>query len=77
MKPSSFKKDPLEKSRWQIQDNFQTTIQFQFDYMARKVMIRTQSNFRCSIGRRSKHESPFSEISDLELSKLYTRYVPF
>jgi RNA polymerase sigma factor (sigma-70 family) len=40
--------------------------------MARKVMICTQSNYRRSIGRRSRHECLFSEISDLELNKLQT-----
>ncbi|KOF57975.1 sigma-70 family RNA polymerase sigma factor [Clostridium sp. DMHC 10] len=40
--------------------------------MARKVMIRTKSNCCRSIGRRSKHEYLFSEISELELNKLQT-----
>ncbi|WP_058953094.1 RNA polymerase sigma factor [Clostridium tyrobutyricum] len=72
MKPSSFSKVPFEKLNHQIQQDFQTTIQFQFDYMARKVMIRTKSNCCRSIGRRSKHEYLFSEISELELNKLQT-----
>ncbi|WP_254904793.1 RNA polymerase sigma factor [Clostridium tyrobutyricum] len=35
-------------------------------------MIRTKSNCCRSIGRRSKHEYLFSEISELELNKLQT-----
>lgn len=70
MKPSSFNKLLLENPNYQVQEDFQTTIQFQFDYVARKVMIRTQRNYRRSIGRRRKHECLFSEISDFELNKL-------
>ncbi|MEA5009770.1 sigma-70 family RNA polymerase sigma factor [Clostridium tyrobutyricum] len=70
MKLSSFNKSLLENSNYQVQEDFQTTIQFQFDYVARKVMIRTQRNYRRSIGRRRKHECLFSEISDFELNKL-------
>lgn len=72
MKPSLLNKLSLKKLNHQIKDDFQTTIQFQFDYMARKVMICTQSNCRRSIGRRGRHECLFSEISDLELNKLQT-----
>ncbi|KAA8666746.1 hypothetical protein [Clostridium sp. HV4-5-A1G] len=72
MKPSSFSKVPFEKLNHQIHQDFQTTIQFQFDYIVRKVMIRTRSNCCRSIGRRSKHEYLFSEISELELNKLQT-----
>ncbi|GEB76768.1 MULTISPECIES: RNA polymerase sigma factor [Sporolactobacillus] len=72
MRPSSFNKIHPEKVNYQIQDDFQTTIQFQFDYMARKVMIRTKSNYRRSIGRRRRHESLFSEVSDLDINKLHT-----
>lgn len=72
MKLSSFSKLPHERNNRQIQSDFQTTIQFQFDHLARKVMIRTKSNYRRSIGRRRKRESPFSEVSDLELNKLHT-----
>lgn len=72
MKPSSFNKIPFEKLNHKIQDDFQTTIQFQFDYMARKVMIRTRSNCYRSIGRRNKREYLFSEMSELELNKLQT-----
>lgn len=72
MRPSSFTKIHPEKVNYQIQDDFKTTIQFQFDYMARKVMIRTKSNYRRSIGRRRKRESPFSEVSDLKSNKLHT-----
>lgn len=69
MTQSSFNKISLEKQR---QADFQTTIQFQFDYMARKVMLRTKSNYRRSVGRRIRHECLLSEISDLELNKLHT-----
>lgn len=72
MKPSSFNKIPFKKFNHKIQDDFQTTIQFQFDYMARKVMIRTRSNCYRSIGRQSKREYLFSEMSELELDKLQT-----
>ncbi|MCH3964593.1 MAG: sigma-70 family RNA polymerase sigma factor [Clostridium sp.] len=72
MKPSSFSKVPFEKLNHQIQEDFQTSIQFQFDYIARKVMIRTRSNCYRSIGRRSKRECLFSEMSELELNKLQT-----
>ena len=72
MKPSSFNKIPFKKLNKKIADDFQTTIQFQFDYMARKVMIRTRSNCYRSIGRQSKREYLFSEMSELELDKLQT-----
>lgn len=55
-----------------MKEDFKTTIRFQFDYMARKVMICARSNWRRFIGRRSRHECLFSEISDLELNKLQT-----
>lgn len=72
MKPSSFNKLLLKKFNHKIQDDFQTTIQFQFDHMARKVMIRTRSNCYRSINRQSKRECLFSEMSELKLSKLQT-----
>ncbi|URZ16643.1 RNA polymerase sigma factor [Clostridium felsineum] len=72
MNLSSLNKPSLKKLNSHVQDDFQTTIQFQFDYMARKVMICTQSNCSRSIGRRSRHELLFSEISDFELNKLQT-----
>ncbi len=76
MKLSSFNKLPHGRLNCQIQDDFQTTIQF--DYLARKVMIRTKSNYRRSIGRRSRHELFMSEISEFELNKLHTSYgIPF
>lgn len=72
MKPYLLNKLQLKKLNNQIHDDFQTTIQFQFDYIARKAMICNQSNYRRSIGRLNKHECLFSEISDLELNKLQT-----
>ncbi|EHI99234.1 Sigma-70 region 4 type 2 [Clostridium sp. DL-VIII] len=72
MKTSLLNKLSLKKLDNRMQYDFQRTIQFQFDYIARKTMIRTQSNCCRSIGRRSKHEYLFSEISDLELNRLQT-----
>lgn len=72
MKLSSRGKETLEKYNDQIQGDFQKTIQYQFDYMARKVMIRTKSNYRRSIGRRRRYEKVFSEVSDFDLNRLST-----
>lgn len=80
MKPSSRSKEALEKYSDQIQGDFQKTIQYQFDYMARKVMIRTKSNYRRSIGRRRRYEKLFSEVSDLDklgISDTYHLYRRF
>jgi RNA polymerase sigma factor (sigma-70 family) len=72
MKSSSFNKITFQKLNHRIQEDFKTTIQFQFDCMARKVMIRTRSNCYRSIGRQSKRECLFSEMSESELNKLQT-----
>lgn len=72
MNPSSCSKEALEKYNDQIRGDFQKTIQYQFDYMVRKVMLRTKSNYRRSIGRRRRYENLFSEVSDLDLNKLGT-----
>lgn len=68
MKSFLLNKSQFKKFNNHMKSDFKTTIQF--DYMARKAMICTKSNCRRSIGRRSRHEHLFSEISDLELNKL-------
>lgn len=69
MKSSSFNSIPVKELTEQVNRDFQTTIQYQFDCLARKVMIRTQSNCR-----RTPEEKRnillmfyFLEMSDAEL----------
>jgi RNA polymerase sigma factor (sigma-70 family) len=72
MKPSSFNSIPVKELTEQVSRDFQTTIQYQFDCLARKVMIRTQSNCRRSAGRKVRKECPFSEMPEKELNRLQT-----
>lgn len=72
MKPSSFNFIPVKELTEQVSCDFQTTIQYQFDCLARKVMIRTQSNCRRSLGRKVHKECPFSEMPEKELNRLQT-----
>ena len=72
MKPSSFNSIPVKELTEQVNCDFQTTIQYQFDCLARKVMIRRQSNCRRSAGRKFRKECPFSELSEKELNRLQT-----
>ncbi|WP_100489210.1 sigma factor-like helix-turn-helix DNA-binding protein [Sporolactobacillus pectinivorans] len=70
MRPSSFNRVSLEENKHLMQDDFQRTTQFQFDYVARKTLIRSKSNYRRSRGRRYNHEALFSEISNIDLKML-------
>lgn len=70
MKPSSFNSIPVKELTEQVNRDFQTTIQYQFDCLARKVMICTQSNCRRSTGRKFRKECPFSEMPEKELNHL-------
>lgn len=72
MKPSSFNSIPVKELTEQVNRDFQTTIQYQFDCLARKVMIRTQSNCRRTAGRKIRKECPFSELPEKELNRLQT-----
>ena len=49
--------------------SFEQAIQAQFDCLTKKVIKRAAMKYNRDISRRLKHEVPFSEISDLELSK--------
>lgn len=70
MKPSSFNSIPVKELTEQVNLDFQTTIQYQFDCLARKVMIRTQSNCRRTAGRKIRKECPFSDLPEKELNRL-------
>lgn len=70
MKTSSFKPIQVKELTEPVNCDFQTTIQYQFDCLARKVMIRTQSNCRRSTGRKIRKECLFSEMSERELNCL-------
>ncbi|EPY2271864.1 hypothetical protein ACXAUS_000661 [Clostridium sporogenes] len=72
MKPSSFNSTPVKELTQHVSRDFQTTIQYQFDCLARKIMIRTQSNCRRSVGRKIRKECPFSELPEKELNRLQT-----
>lgn len=62
----------IAKLTEQLNSNYQETIQYQFDFVARKTLIRTQSNCRRSTGRKLSRECPFSEIPERELIRLHT-----
>ncbi|EPY2271860.1 hypothetical protein ACXAUS_000656 [Clostridium sporogenes] len=72
MKPSSFNSTPVKELTQQVSRDFRTTIQYQFDCLARKIMIPTQSNCRRSAGRKIRKECPFPELSEKELNRLQT-----
>ncbi len=50
--------------------SFENAIRLQFDCLARKVIGRTVKNYNKELTRRSKHEIPFCEISEMELNQL-------
>ena len=54
MKPSSFEK----------------AIRLQFDCLARKVIGRTVKNYDRELGRRARRETPFCELSEMELNHM-------
>lgn len=56
----------------QFDSDFQETIQYQFDFLARKILIRTLKNCRRSTYRKLKRESSFSDIPETELMRLQT-----
>ncbi|WP_040194641.1 sigma factor-like helix-turn-helix DNA-binding protein [Clostridium culturomicium] len=45
--------------------SFETAIRLQFDTLVKRVIYCTVKNYEKELGRRAKHETPFSEISDI------------
>ena len=47
--------------------SFEDAIRLQFDCLARKVVARTVKNYDRELGRRARRETPFCELSEMEL----------
>ena len=50
--------------------SFENAIRLQFDCLARKVIGRTVKNYDRELGRRARRETPFCELSEMELNHM-------
>lgn len=50
--------------------SFEGAIRLQFDCLARKVVGRTVKNYDRELGRRARHETPFCDLSEMELNQI-------
>ena len=50
--------------------SFENAIRLQFDCLARKVIGRTVKNYDIELGRRARRETPFCELSEMELNHM-------
>ena len=50
--------------------SFEDAIRLQFDCLARKVVARTVKNYDRELGRRARRETPFCELSEMELNHI-------
>ena len=50
--------------------SFEDAIRLQFDCLARKVVARTVKNYDRELGRRSRRETSFCELSEMELNHI-------
>ncbi|MCI9978315.1 sigma-70 family RNA polymerase sigma factor [Clostridioides difficile] len=50
--------------------SFENAIRLQFDCLARKVIGRTVKNYDRELGRRARRETPFCEMSEMELNHM-------
>ena len=50
--------------------SFEDAIRLQFDCLARKVVGRTVKNYDRELGRRARRETPFCELSEMELNQI-------
>lgn len=50
--------------------SFEDAIRLQFDCLARKVIGRTVKNYDRELGRRARRETPFCELSEMELNHM-------
>lgn len=52
--------------------SFEKAIRLQFDCLIRKVIDRTAKNYYRELGRRAKHEVPFSDVTEADLNHVAT-----
>lgn len=52
--------------------SFENAIRLQFDCLARKVIGTTVKDYNRELGRRAKRETPFCELSEMELNHIGT-----
>lgn len=50
--------------------SFEGAIRLQFDCLARKVVGRTVKNYDRELGRRARRETPFFDLSEMELNQI-------
>lgn len=50
--------------------SFENAIRLQFDCLARKVIGTTVKDYNRELGRRAKRETPFCELSEMELNHI-------
>ena len=50
--------------------SFEGAIRLQFDCLARKVVGRTVKNYDRELGRRARSETPFCDLSEMELNQI-------
>lgn len=50
--------------------SFENAIRLQFDCLARKVISRTVKNYDRELGRRARRETPFCELSEMDLNHI-------
>ena len=50
--------------------SFENAIRLQFDCLARKVIGRTVKNYDRELARRARRETPFCELSEMELNHM-------
>ncbi|HGS9772989.1 TPA: RNA polymerase sigma factor [Clostridioides difficile] len=50
--------------------SFEGAIRLQFDCLARKVVGRTVKNYDRELGRRARRETPFCDLSEMELNQI-------
>ena len=52
--------------------SFEKAIRLQFDCLIRKVIDKTVKNCYRELGRRAKHEVPFSDVTEADLNYVAT-----
>lgn len=50
--------------------SFESAIRLQFDCLARKVVGTTVKDYNRELGRRAKRETPFCELSEMEINHI-------
>ena len=50
--------------------SFESAIRLQFDCLARKVVGTTVKDYSRELGRRAKRETPFGELSEMEINHI-------